>query len=231
MTPAEAVLVILAFAIAISLHESSHAYIAFRCGDSTAKRKGRISMNPIDHIDPFWTVLLPAILLMAGQPPIGAARPVPVNPSNLRNPSRDRALVASAGPLSNLILALGCGILSLIFAPILHAEGLPAGDGLAKLLMGSMYINVLLAVFNLIPMPPLDGSGVLQYFLTHSQVRWMQENRMVLGMVFVLLFFMGALSIFIRPFIVLTDTLHTTFVSLIWGDSVAIMLRGMNPFF
>lgn len=231
MTPADIVLVVLAFAIAISVHESSHAYVAYRCGDSTAKRQGRISMNPIDHIDPFWTVLLPAILVMAGQPPIGAARPVPVNPSNLRNPSRDRAYVASAGPLSNVALAVFCGVLSILFAPVLHAGGLPAGEGLAKLLMGAMYINILLAVFNLIPMPPLDGSGVLQYFLTRRQVRWMQQNRMFLGLIFIVLFFMGALSVFIRPFIVLTDTLHTTFVSFVWGDAVAFTLRGLNPFF
>lgn len=231
MSPAEIILVIIAFAIAISVHESSHAYVAFRCGDSTAKRQGRISMNPVDHIDPFWTVLLPALLVMAGQPPIGAARPVPVNPSNLRHPSRDRALVASAGPISNLLVGLACGLISLLLAPFLHAGGLPAGDGLGKLLMGGMYINVLLAVFNLIPMPPLDGSGVLQYFLTPRQVQWMQQNRMFLGLIFVMLFFMGFLSIFIRPFIVLTDFLHTTAVSVLWGDGVAFMIRGLNPFF
>lgn len=230
MPPADIVLMIIVFAIAISVHESSHAYVAFRCGDSTAKRQGRISMNPIDHIDPFWTVLLPALLVMSGGPPLGAARPVPVNPSNLRNPSRDRAYVASAGPLSNIGLAVVAGLISVVLAPLLHAGGIPAGDGLGKILLYGMYINVLLAVFNLIPMPPLDGSGVLQYFLTPSQVRWMQQNRMFLGIIFVLLWITGVLSFFIRPFLIVTKLVHSTMVSLLWGERVAFMLSGLVPF-
>ncbi|MFB6347516.1 MAG: site-2 protease family protein [bacterium] len=230
MTPAEVVLVVLAFAIAISIHESSHAYTAYRCGDSTAKRQGRISMNPIDHIDPVWTVLVPGLLILSGLPPIGAARPVPVNPSNLRNPSRDEALVAAAGPISNFLLALTCGVLTLVLGPLLHRGGLPAGDGLGKLLMAGMTINVLLAVFNLIPIPPLDGSGVLQYFLNRRQVRWMKQNQMMLGMMFVVLWMMGFLSAFISPFIRLTYLIHQSLVSLIWGSGVAMMLIELDPF-
>lgn len=230
MPAPDIVLMIVVFAIAISVHESSHAYVAFRCGDSTAKRQGRISMNPIDHIDPFWTVLLPALLVMSGGPPLGAARPVPVNPTNLRNPSRDQAFVASAGPISNLLLAVGCGLIALFLAPLLHQGGLPAGDGLGKLLIYGMYINVLLAVFNLIPMPPLDGSGVLQYFLSPSQVRWMQQNRLFLGMIFVLLWISGILGHLIQPFMTITRVVHTTLVSLLWGERVAFSLLQLIQF-
>ncbi len=226
----EIILWIVVFAIAISSHESAHAYVAYRCGDATAKRQGRISMNPIDHIDPIWTVLVPALFLMAGQPPLGAAKPVPVNPNNLRRPTRDRAFVAGAGPGANLMLAVCCMVLTLLLAPFLNQGGLPAGKGLGKLLMYGVIINCLLAVFNLIPMPPLDGSGILQYFLTRQQSRWLQQNQTFLGLIFLFLWMTGFLSLILQPFLQITVTIHYTLLKVIWGRGIASSLLGLLQF-
>jgi Zn-dependent protease len=229
MSP-EVILWIVVFAIAISAHESAHAYVAYRCGDSTAKRQGRISMNPIDHIDPIWTILVPGLFILAGQPPLGAAKPVPVNPNRLRNPTRDRAFVAGAGPGANILVAVCCMVLTLFLAPFLHEGGLPAGEGLGKLLMYGVIINSLLAVFNLIPMPPLDGSGILQYFLSRQQARWLQENQTFLGLIFLLLWMTGILSRLLQPFLAATITIHYTLLKLLWGDGIAQALMGLMRF-
>ncbi len=155
----EIILMIVVFAIAISAHESSHAYVAYRCGDSTAKRKGRISMNPVDHVDPFGTILLPALLILTGAPFLfGWAKPVPVNQNRLRNPRRDRAYVSAAGPAANLALALVSIVVTIIFYPVLVSESIEIADALRKFLYYNTMINLVLAVFNMIPVAPLDGS-------------------------------------------------------------------------
>lgn len=135
----------------VILHEVSHGVVAERFGDSTARRQGRITLNPLVHIDPIGTVVLPAILALTGAPVFGWAKPVPVVPGNLRKPTIDMAIVALAGPLTNFALAMIAGRLLL---------PLTAG-WVAVVLWAFAYVNVILAAFNLLPVPPLDGSRVL----------------------------------------------------------------------
>ena len=149
---------LIAFAIvlvSLTIHEAAHAWTAERLGDPTARMLGRVSLNPIVHIDPIGTLLLPLVALMSGLPIIGWAKPVPVNISRLRHHRRDFMIVAAAGPISNLAQALVGGLLFQLL-----------GSGLENsLLLGVLVrfvqINLLLAFFNLVPIPPLDGGNVL----------------------------------------------------------------------
>lgn len=146
--------------LAITLHEVAHGWVALRCGDPTAQSQGRLSLNPLRHIDPVGTVLVPALLAIFGGFIFGWAKPVPVNYHRLRQPKRDMALVALAGPGANLIMALGWG---LIMAIGYHLQAGMAWLGEPLLLMGGagVNVNVMLGVLNLVPIPPLDGSRVL----------------------------------------------------------------------
>jgi len=149
---------ILPVLLAVTLHEAAHGFVAWRLGDDTAYRLGRVSANPFRHIDPFGTIVLPGILLLSGSPfMFGYAKPVPVQFRNLRQPRRDSILVAAAGPAANLLIALASAIL------VNAALALPdqAQDWIKKTLTLSVVWNVSLAVFNLLPIPPLDGSRVL----------------------------------------------------------------------
>jgi Zn-dependent protease len=158
--------------IAITFHEAAHGFVAWRLGDDTAYRMGRVTFNPLKHVDAFGTILLPAILLLSKSPFLfGYAKPVPVDFSRLNNPRRDMVLVAAAGPGTNLVLAVVSGAL-------LHLVDLVSGDAgqiLSLGLKGSIYINVLLAVFNMLPLPPLDGGrvavGLLPDALAHPLAR------------------------------------------------------------
>lgn len=146
----------------ITTHEVAHAWVANRCGDDTAKQLGRITLNPLPHIDIFLTILMPIMLIMTLGIGLGGAKPVPVLPWRMRNPRRDMALVAAAGPISNiLIAALLAGILS-----ALVNTGFWASDAMGvTVLGGAIWINLVLAAFNLFPLPPLDGSRIVAYFL------------------------------------------------------------------
>lgn len=146
--------------LAITLHEVAHGWVALRCGDPTAKSLGRLSLNPLRHVDPVGTVLIPALLALVGGFIFGWAKPVPVNYLRLRQPKRDMALVALAGPLSNFIMALGWGLI-MVLGFHLHPHLAWLGEPL--LLMGGagINVNVMLGVLNLAPIPPLDGSRVL----------------------------------------------------------------------
>jgi Zn-dependent protease len=148
--------------VSITSHEAAHGFVADRLGDSTARELGRLTLNPIPHIDPFFTVLLPLFLVLSGSGFIfGGAKPVPVNVSRLRRPRRDWALVGVAGPATNLIIA---AMLAAALAVALRL-GVPGSHRIVAIASIGIFLNVLLAVFNLIPIPPLDGSRVVQYFL------------------------------------------------------------------
>lgn len=140
--------------LAITLHEVAHGWMALRLGDATAQSQGRLSLNPLRHVDPVGTVLIPGLLALLGGFIFGWAKPVPVNVHRLRRPKRDMALVALAGPLANLAMAVGWGLAALV-GHNLRSE--------LMLLMGvaGIRVNVMLAVLNLLPIPPLDGSRVL----------------------------------------------------------------------
>jgi len=158
---------------AIVLHEVSHGYVAYRLGDPTAKAHGRLSLNPLVHIDPIGTILIPLLLVVFHSPFLfGWAKPVPINPNYFRNPFKGMLYVAIAGPATNIVLALltagiGQGILAGI--PNFVLFGVTFSSYLLRavfyLLGIFVIINVILAVFNMIPIPPLDGSRVLTYFL------------------------------------------------------------------
>lgn len=148
----------------IVLHEVSHGYVAYRLGDPTAKMRGRLSLNPLKHIDPFGTVLLPLLLSLSGLPAFGYAKPVPINPHYFRDYRKGMLLTGLAGPTTNLSLAI---IASLILR-LLLALGVDSRSMGADLVLLFAYLNLVLMFFNLIPVPPLDGSRVLPVFLSDS---------------------------------------------------------------
>jgi Zn-dependent protease len=148
---------VLPLLFAITFHEAAHGFVAHRLGDDTAYKLGRVSFNPLRHIDPFGTVLLPAMLLLSHSPFLfGYARPVPVNFKNLHNPRLDMVWVALAGPATNIILALAAA-LAFHALPLAPAN---AAQWIADNLKNALVINVVLAIFNMMPIPPLDGGRV-----------------------------------------------------------------------
>lgn len=162
--------------IAITFHELSHGLIAYKLGDPTARMLGRLTINPIAHIDLFGTIIMPLLLLIFtnGQFVFGYAKPVPINPMNFKNPRRDMAISAAGGPATNILLAIvSMVILKFAVFPLLSfaPEGMAATvlEPIAMMLKSSIIINVVLASFNLIPIPPLDGGRVVVGFLPHKQ--------------------------------------------------------------
>jgi Zn-dependent protease len=169
---------------AVILHEIAHGYVALRRGDPTAQRMGRLTLNPISHIDPVGTILLPGLLYFSGAPIFGWAKPVPIDFSRLDNPRRDMIAVAAAGPAMNVALAL-------VFAAVFHAAGgFEPGAGVGSLMaLRAVQINILLAVLNLTPILPLDGGRILFGLLPRRQaVAYARTERYGLMIVMALLF-------------------------------------------
>ncbi|UCC79071.1 MAG: site-2 protease family protein [Candidatus Zixiibacteriota bacterium] len=156
------------FLLAISVHESAHAYVANRFGDPTAKNLGRITLNPIPHIDIFGLI---AIFLVH----FGWAKPVPVNPQNLKDPIKDNLWIALAGPASNLLLAIISGIVFRVLSPVLSAS--EAGMFILMIIQFSVILNIVLMVFNLFPIPPLDGFHILEGIVPYNTYLSLQKFR------------------------------------------------------
>ncbi len=166
------ILPILLFSVII--HEISHGYAALKLGDPTARDMGRLTLNPIPHIDLVGSIIVPLFsLLTAGQILIAWAKPVPVNPMNLSNYRRDNVIVSAVGPISNLVMAIACSIITIILLKIQPVIGEAAASSpffvfFFKMFYSGISLNIILGVFNLIPIPPLDGSHVLAAFLPDS---------------------------------------------------------------
>ena len=189
--------------LAVTLHEAAHGWVAWRLGDDTAYRMGRVTFNPFRHIDLFGTVLLPGLLLFfsGGSKAFGFAKPVPVNFSRLGRPRRDMVLVAAAGPGTNLALAVAS-------AALLHAVSLPDGEArewVTRNLINSVWINLLLCVFNMLPLPPLDGGrvavGLLPRYLAEPLARLERAGIfIILGILFILPWIGGRLGLDLHVF-------------------------------
>jgi Zn-dependent protease len=192
-------------------------------GDSTAFDLGRVSLNPLAHIDPVGTIVLPLMLVLIGAPAFGWAKPVPVNPYNLRHPRRDNLIISAAGPAANLLTSIGAMVLLLILkftvpgvraflqSPALFRAILPQGfyplQGLALILYFAVIINIYLAVFNMIPVPPLDGSGILLGVLSDKAATRYDKLRPYGFFIVLALLYLNVLDIIILPLNVLISLL------------------------
>jgi len=218
-------IIIMVFALffAITVHEAAHGWAANKLGDPTAYSLGRVTLNPIAHIDPLGTIIFPLILIIMGAPPFGWAKPVPVNPLNLKNPRRDNLWISAAGPASNLSVATISLIVIILLKLInpnvrdflwsfLYSGGrLPRGfyplEGLALILYFVVYINCLLAIFNLIPIPPLDGSGIIMGFLSEKNIQKYERIRPFGFIIILALIYLGFLRIIIWPIQIFINTI------------------------
>ena len=186
---------IVALVISVVIHEMAHAYAANWLGDPTARLQGRLSANPLVHLDPLMSVIIPGLLIMSGSPILfGAAKPVPYNPYNFTNQKWGEAIVAAAGPASNIALAV-------IFAVLIRfSEALSLSGAFIELAFSIIILNIFLAFFNLIPIPPLDGSKILPRLLPFSLAmqyeqfrRYFEYNALIgfLLVIFIFVYFLG----------------------------------------
>jgi len=190
------------------LHEVSHGFVANKLGDPTAKMMGRLTLNPVAHIDLFGTILMPLLLLVSthGQFVFGYAKPVPINPRNFRNPKRDMAISAAGGPLMNLFVALvSVVILKYLVIPVADGASAEAMLSIIKpmgmMLNASIQINIVLAAFNLIPIPPLDGGRVLMGFLPDRQAHALGKVEPYGMIIVMVLLVTGVASVVVTPLI------------------------------
>lgn len=204
--------------VAITLHEAAHAWVAWKLGDDTAQQQGRVTFNPLSHIDLFGTIIMPALLLLGsgGRMMFGYAKPVPVNFARLRTPRRDMVLVAAAGPASNVLLAV-LSALALYLVPFLSGD---FAEWTTRNLLNSVWINLLLCLFNMLPIPPLDGGrvavGVLPYRLAAPLARLEQSGMLIiLGLVFLLPFLGRSIGVDLNVF------------SWVVAEPAAVMMRGL----
>lgn len=187
----------------VILHEIAHGAVALRLGDDTAKRAGRLTLNPFAHVDPFGTVLLPMLLAASGLGVIGYAKPVPVNLRRLRRPRDHAVVVALAGPATNLLIAVAAAVTVRLLGGV---DSLDPSDGrigtvdLIRIAYIVGLINVLLALFNLLPIPPLDGSAVIERAIPRRWwPAWARIRRWSLGIVLVAVLFLGAGRYVVEP--------------------------------
>lgn len=196
----EIVIQIVVLLFAVSFHESAHGFVAMKCGDNTARDLGRITMNPLKHLDPIGSLFFPAMLAFSGLPVFGWAKPVPVSLRGVPNPRRANLLVSAAGPLSNVLLAVLFGIAVVVLKRLFLLDGDPAVFRPLFLIAGSsVLVNVSLAVFNLLPVPPLDGFGVVESLLPPAALPAVLFLRRYGFIILVVLMFTGVLGFFMRP--------------------------------
>jgi len=202
----EALVLFGCLAVAIILHEISHGVAALFFGDDTAKKAGRLTLNPLPHIDPFGTIVLPAMGALAGLPIIGFAKPVPVNPQRMRNPRRDMLFVSLAGPASNMVMMAMAAVAT---RWLLHSgSGLASSldqsgtDLLIQIVFSFAVVNLLLGLFNLLPIPPLDGSAIFERFLPDDWLpMWYRFRQYGILVVFLIVFMVpGLISNIVGPF-------------------------------
>ena len=189
--------------VAVILHEISHGVVALWFGDRTAKEAGRLTLNPVPHIDPFGSIVLPAMGAIVGLPVFGYAKPVPVNPNRLHKPRRDMLYVSLAGPATNLTLmliaAIGARLLYENGPNVLFYDQLPLGT---RIVFTFAVVNLLLGLFNLLPIPPLDGSALLERVLPERYLpAWYKFRPYGLLLLLVIIFWSGALEKVLDPVI------------------------------
>jgi Zn-dependent protease len=199
------VIYFVALVAAIILHEISHGVVALFFGDDTARRAGRLTLNPIPHIDPFGSIILPAMGALAGVPVIGWAKPVPVNPNRLRNQRRDMLFVSLAGPATNLLLMFAAAYVARslysppAFGGTIFLDQLPLGVEIALVFA---VVNLFLGIFNLIPIPPLDGAALLERVLPRTWLPgWYRFRPYGMLVIFLLVFWGGLPSHLLDPFL------------------------------
>ncbi len=185
------------FLFCLSVHEFAHAWVAVRCGDLTAKKLGRLSLHPMAHADLIGTLALPILCIYYGWPFFGWAKPVPVDVRNLKRGRRDMSLVAAAGPAANVVLALLAT--ALLFVLVRLEVEHKILDTVKLFTVVSIQVNLALAFFNLLPVPPLDGFNILQGFLPRQAVSWLYRFAPAANLILLVLLISGGLSYLGRP--------------------------------
>jgi len=203
---------IIALIFSVVLHEMAHGYAANWLGDPTARLQGRLTANPLVHMDPLMSVILPGLLIFSGSPILfGAAKPVPYNPYNFTNQKWGEAIVAAAGPAANIFIALVFAIL------VRSADVLQLSATFVELATGIIVLNIFLAIFNLVPIPPLDGSKILPKFLPYglaikySRLRQVMEQNIALSFTVVIVTFVLFLG---QPLYALTNSIARLFIGM-----------------